>query len=225
MKRVIAAAVILTTTLACTDDRVTFSRGPLGPASYEVRVSAGGEGSDVDEQHRATLRISPRGDGARFTLRSSPTELVTADLSILEDGSADLRRVRGAPIEGSRQTELASLVGQLNPPLPTRPVRLGDGWSSTQRITTRLLSAALRTRLRMVRFRRVADMDGAEFAGAVTGRLRVTDGARVLDGELTGRTEIVWAVRSGRVAAAETRLVWALSDGSRVTLQTSVTPR
>jgi hypothetical protein len=225
MKRIVAVAVLLAATVACTDDRVTFARGPLGPASYEVRVSAGGEGSDLDEQHRATLRISPQADGARFTLRSSATQVVTADLSILEDGSADLTRVRGAPVEGSGQTELASLVGQLNPPLPTRPVRLGDGWSSTQRITTRVLSAALRTRLRMVRFRRIAGMDGAELAGAVTGRLRVTDGARVLDGELTGRTEIVWAVRSGRVAAADTRLVWELSDGSRVTLQTSVQPR
>lgn len=227
MKRLVAGALTLAALAAltaCSDDRVTFARGPLGPASYEVEVRAAGEGSGLDEEHRATLRVTPRGsDAARFTLRGSAGEDVTADISLLEDGSVDLTRVRGAPVQG--QTELASLVGQLNPPLPQRPVRLGDTWSSTQRITTRSLSASLRTELRMVRFRRIAEMDAAELSGDVSGRLRVTDGSRVLDGELTGVTEIVWAVHNGRVAAANTELVWVLSDGSRVTLQTSVEPR
>lgn len=220
-----AACVLCLGAVACTDDRVTFARGPLGPANYEVEVRATGDEADVDERHRATLRVDPRDDGARFTLRTTPGELVTADVTFLEDGTVDLTRVRGAPVEGSGQTELASLVGQLNPPLPRRPVRLGESWSSTQRITTKSLSASLRTELRMVRFRRIANTDGAELAGDVTGRLRVTDGPRILDGELTGETRIVWAVRRGRVAAADTELVWALSDGSRVTLQTSVEPR
>jgi hypothetical protein len=223
---VLALGFLAGSSAGCSDDRVTFSRGPLGPASYEVEVRAAGEGSGLDEEHRATLRIEPRGsDAARFTLRSAGGEDITADLSFLDGGRVDLTRVRGAPVQGSGQTELASLVGQLNPPLPTRPVRLGDSWSSTQRITTRALSASLRTELRMVRFRRIAEMDAAELAGDVTGRLRVTDGARVLDGELTGKTEILWAVRSGRVAAADTELVWGLSDGSRVTLETTVEPR
>lgn len=219
------AMLAVLVTVACTDDRVTFARGPLGPANYEVEVRASGDESDLDERHSATLAIEPREEGARFSLRTSPGELVTADLRLLPDGSVDLTRVRGTPVEGSGQTELASLAGQLNPPLPRRPVRLGDSWSSTQRITTQALSASLRTRLRMVRFRRIAGMDGAEFAGEVTGRLRVTEAARVLEGTLTGRTKIVWAVRSGRVASADTRLVWELSDGTRVTLETSVQPR
>ncbi len=223
-----AAAVIvvfLLSAAACTDDRVTFSRGPLGPASYQVEVIARGDTSGLDERHSATLRIAPLGEGARFTLRTSPGEIVTADLELLDDGSVDLQRVRGVTVEGAGQTELASLVGQLNPPLPKRRVRLGDSWSSTQRITTRALSASLRTELRMVRFRRVASTDAAELTGDVTGRLRVTDAARVLSGELVGRTKILWAVRSGRVAAADTQLLWELSDGTRVTLQTSVEPR
>jgi hypothetical protein len=228
MKRLVCTVALLAllgSAVGCTDDRVIFARGPLGPASYEVEVRAQGEASDLDVEHRATLRIDPRTQGARFTLRTSPGAIVTADLSLLPDGSVDLQRVRGAAVEGSGQTELASLVGQLAPPLPQRPVRLGDSWSNTQRISTKALAASLRTRLRMVRFRRIAEIDAAELAGEITGRLQVTDATRVLVGELTGHTKIVWAVRSGRVAAADTELVWELSDGSHVTLQTSVEPR
>ncbi len=226
MKRVVTLlAALAVLAAACTDDRVTISRGPLGPASYEVQVVARGDTSGLDERHSATRRIAPLGEGARFTLRTSPGEIVTADLELSDDGSVDLQRVRGVTVEGAGQTELASLVGQLNPPLPERRVRLGDSWSSTQRITTKALSASLRTQLRMVRFRRVASIDTAELVGEVTGRLRVTDAARVLSGELAGRTKILWAVRSGRVASADTELLWELSDGTRVTLQTSVEPR
>lgn len=220
---VVAALALLFA--ACSDDRVALGRGPLGPASYEVEVQASGDVGDLDALHRATLRIDPlEDDGARFVLRTSPGEIVTADLTLSADGALDLQRVRGAPVESSRQTELASLVGQLNPPLPTRPVRLGERWSSTQRITTRALSASLRTELRMVRFRRIAGTDAAELRGDVTGRLRVSEAGRVLSGELVGNTTIVWAVRSGRVAAADTELLWELSDGSRVSLRTTVEP-
>jgi hypothetical protein len=208
----------------CTDDRVTLERGPLGPARYEVAVRAEDNEGDLDEEHRATLRVDPRTEGATFALRATGGRLVTADLRILEDGSVDLRRVRGAPVQGSGQTELASLVGQLNPPLPDDPVRLGERWSSTQRITTRALAASLNTELRMVRFRRVASTDAAELVGEVSGRLRVNDPTRVLEGRLGGTTRIVWAVRAGRVVEAETSLNWSLSDGNTVTLDTTVRP-
>ncbi|MEX2393647.1 MAG: hypothetical protein WD826_04100 [Actinomycetota bacterium] len=212
--------VLLVLITSCTDDRITFARGPLGPASYEVTAQASGE-SDERQEHTATLRVEPATDGARLVLRSS-AGVVTADLSVAADGSVDLTRVRGAAFESGGQTELASLVGQLNPSLPDEPVRLGEPWSSTQRITTRALAASLETELRIVRFRRVASTDAAELRGDVTGRLRVNDPTRPLDGSLTGSTRIVWAVEAGRVVEADTELIWTLSDGTRVTLATSV---
>ncbi len=225
MKRAVALICCAIVTASCADDRVSFERGPLGPASYEVVVSARGNVGAQAERHRATLRVQPRTSGATLTLRTTEGEELTADLEVLGDGSVDLARVRGTSVVSSEQTELASLVGQLNPPLPGRPVRLGDRWSSTQRITTKTLSASLRTSLQMVGFRRMASTDAAELVGEVSGRLRVNGIARSLDGRLDGDTKIVWAVRAGRVVAADTNLVWSLSDGNRVTLQTSVRPR
>jgi hypothetical protein len=225
MKRALAVLLSLFALASCTDDRISFSRGPLGPAAYEVEVRAAGVEGAGAERHHATLRVLPRAEGARFTLRTTGGDVVTADLEILSSGAVNLTRIRGAPVEGSGQTELASLVGQLNPPLPDEAVRLGQRWASTQRITTKALSARLRTELRMVRFRRMASTDAAELVGNVTGRLRVRDPSRVLQGRLTGETTIVWAVRAGRVVAATTDLVWSLSDGNRVTLHTSVNPR
>jgi hypothetical protein len=225
MKRALAVLLSLFALASCTDDRISFARGPLGPAAYEVEVQAAGVAGAGAERHQATLRVLPRAEGARFTLRTTRGDVVTADLEILSSGSVNLTKIRGASVEGSGQTELASLVGQLNPPLPERAVRLGQRWASTQRITTKALSASLRTELRMVRFRRVAETDAAELIGNVTGRLLVRDPSRVLEGRLTGDTTIVWAVRAGRVVAATTDLVWSLSDGNRVTLHTSVRPR
>jgi hypothetical protein len=224
MKRAALLSCCALALASCTDDRIAFARGPLGPASYEVTVNASEDANPGAEEHRATLRVEPRRGGASFALRAPQGSVVTADLRILEDGSVDLARVRGSQSEGSGQTELASLVGQLNPPLPNQAVRLGERWSSTQRITTRTLSATLATSLRIVRFKRIASTDAAELVGDVSGRLRVDDGRRVLEGTLTGDTRIVWAVRAGRVVAADTELVWALSDGNRVTLETSVQP-
>src|SRR5688572_7224741 len=150
MKRIVCVGLIALAASSCVDDRVEIVRGPLGPASYEVEVDAEG-GPDVPRaRHRATLRIDPSDDGAKFALRTQGGGLVTAEMRFARDGSVDLVRVRGAPV-GSGQTELASLVGQLNPPLPDGPVRLGDRWSSTQRISTRALQASLNTSLRMVR--------------------------------------------------------------------------
>jgi hypothetical protein len=187
-------------------------------------VKASNTATKGAETHHATLRVAPSPGGARFDLRSG-NDRVTADLRLGRNGSVDLERVHGASVQAGRQTELASLVGQLNPPLPPRAVRLGQHWSSTQRITTETLSALLRTRLRMVRFRRVASTDAAEFVGDIIGLLRVNDAGRVLQGRLTGDVTILWAVRAGRVVSATTNVVWTLSDGNRVTLSTSVQPR
>lgn len=215
----LVCAVLLLTVAACTDDRVTLRRGPLGPASYELRVHAQ---SESDQVHSATLDITPADDGADFALKTTEGEFLTAELRFGRDGSANLARVRGGVTSGQ---ELASLVGQLNPPLPSTPVRLGKRWSSAQRITTQTLRALLRTTLRIVRFTRVASTDAAELVGDVSGTLRVTGGARVLEGRLSGTTRIVWAVDAGRVVAADTDLVWTLGSGNRVTLGTVVRPR
>ena len=212
---------VLLSSSACTDDRVTLQRGPLGPASYELRVRAQGQASETEE-HEATLAITPADGGANFALRTTEGELLTAELRFGPDGSANLARVRGGVTSGQ---ELASLVGQLNPPLPSTPVRLGKRWSSAQRISTQTLRALLRTTLRIARFRRVASTDAAELVGDVSGTLRVTGGSRVLTGRLSGKTRIVWAVDAGRVVAADTDLVWTLTDGNRVTLATQVRPK
>jgi hypothetical protein len=218
----LALCVALVALASCTDDRVTLARGPLGPASYEVHVRAQGQSGTRAEEHQATMTVTPADGGANFSLRTTEGEFLTAELRVASDGSANLARIRGGVSSGQ---ELASLVGQLNPPLPASPVRLGKRWSSSQRITTRTLSALLRTSLRMVSFRRVAGTDAAELVGDVSGRLRVTGGTRVLSGRLSGTTKIVWAVRAGRVVAADTNLVWTLGDGSRITLDTIVRPR
>jgi hypothetical protein len=218
----IVCAALLVAATACTDDRVTLRRGPLGPASYELRVHAQGQPRDDVEEHLATLAITPADDGANFVLRTTEGEFLTAELRFGTDGSANLARVRGGVTSGQ---ELASLVGQLNPPLPSTPVRLGKRWSSAQRITTQTLRALLRTTLRIVRFTRVASTDAAELVGDVSGTLRVTGGSRPLSGRLSGHTRIVWAVDAGRVVAADTDLVWTLGDGNRVTLGTVVRSR
>ena len=223
MRRFLALIVLCALAFAsCTDDRVTLRRGPLGPASYELRVRAQGQPRDETEEHRATLAITPADGGANFALRTTEGEFLTAELRFGPDGAANLARVQGGVTSGQ---ELASLVGQLNPPLPSTPVRLGKRWSSAQRITTETLRAILRTTLRIVRFRRVASTDAAELVGDVSGTLRVSGGSRILTGRLSGTTTIVWAVDAGRVVAADTDLVWTLADGNRVTLGTMVRPR
>lgn len=219
-----AAAVLLMLILqACVDDRVSFERGPLGPASYEVTVTASNDASEDVQEHVASLRVEQRAEDARLTLRSDGG-LVTVDLDVEPDGSANLARLRGAPSDTSSSTELASLAGQLNPPLPSGPVRIGDSWSSTQKISTKVLAASLQTELRLRRFTRVASTDAASFIGEVSGSLKVTEGATALQGQLEGTTRILWAVEAGRVVEADTDLLWTLSDGSEVELSTRVRP-
>ena len=224
VRRLCAAGscIALVSVAACTDDRVNLVRGPLGPASYEVHVRALEQAGDQAEEHLATLRVEPRDTGAAFAMRTAEGDTLTAEIQVTPDGSVNLARIRGGVTSGQ---ELASLVGQLNPPLPSRPVRLGRRWARTQRITTKTLAAQLTTTLRIVRFRRVASTDAAELMGDVAGQLRIRGAVRELSGRLSGSTTINWAVRAGRMVSAETHLVWALSDGSRVRLDTSVRPR
>jgi hypothetical protein len=223
MRRFIGVAcVALLLPTACTDDRVALVRGPLGPASYEVHVRALDQAGEEAEEHFGTLRVEPRDSGAAFEMRTPGGDTLTAEIHVASNGSVNLARIRGGVTSGQ---ELASLVGQLNPPLPDRPVRLGRRWSRTQRITTDALAAQLTTTLRVVRFRRVASTDAAELTGDVAGQLRIKGPVRELSGRLTGTTTIDWAVRAGRMVSADTVLVWTLSDGSRVQLETSVSPR
>lgn len=224
MKRLLVILALLAAA-GCRDDQVVLTRGPLGPASYEVEVAAVGVTTDVQEHRSATLQITPRSDHADFTLRTKSGESITAELRRLDDGSVDLQRVRGMPVDRSGEAELASLVGQLAPPLPRDPVRIGERWASIQRIRTNTLEATLRTELGIARFRRVASTDAAQLEGTVSGKLSTTSTAGILAGTLRGRTSIAWAVRSGRVVAADTTLVWTLSSGDRVTLETRVRPR
>lgn len=225
MKVFAAAVATALLAVACADDQVVLERGPLGPASYEVEVTAEGEATDFSEHRTATLRITPRDRHADFTLRTETGDVITAQLRRMPDGSVNLERVRGAPVDRSGEAELASLVGQLAPPLPRESVRIGERWSSSQNIATSTLRATLRTELGISRFRRIDSTDAAELVGRVTGRLRTSGEAGVLSGTLEGRTEISWAVRAGRVVAADTELVWTLQGGDQVKLETSVRPR
>ena len=212
--------------VACTDDQVFLSRGPIGPARYRVEVQAEGSVAEIILNREASLRVDPRPDGAALTLRprSEGAKIINADIRLLPDGSVQLNRVRGASVAGTGQTDLASIAGQLNPPLPSERVRIGEEWSSTQRITTQTLRASLRTRLHIVRFTRISEVDAAEFEGPVSGRLRTTGASGTFEGQLSGSTRIVWAVEAGRVMSADTSLVWTLSTGDRVTLDTIVEP-
>ncbi len=209
---------------ACADDRVKLARGPIGPARYEVEARASGNVPAVHAFRRARLTVAKATSGASIVLRPSGGDTIRAVLYVLEDGTVLLSRVRGAPGGSAGQTDLASLAGQLTPPLPKKPVRLGKRWSSTQKITTSTLTTSLHTVMRIVRFRRMAGTDSAQFAGDITGQLRTTSPRGVFAGRLRGRTEIAWAVRAGRVVAADTHLVWTLETGERVTLETRVRP-
>ncbi len=227
MKRLLALLLCLAAcAVACADDQVVLRRGPIGPARYHVEVQAEGPVAEITVKRSATLRIDLRPRGAALTLRPGGpnAKVINADIRLLPDGSVALDRIRGASVAGSGQTDLASLAGQLNPPLPSQRVRIGEEWSSTQRITTETLRASLRTKLHIVRFRRISAVDAAEFEGVVSGRLSTTGESGTFEGRLSGRTRIVWAVDAGRVMSADTSLLWTLSSGEHVTLDTVVEP-
>ena|SRR5581483_2756860 len=224
MKRLLVTVLALALLAAgCSDDRVRLQRGPIGPAHYEVEVRAIGNALGLHTYRRADLKVTVRPQGAVFRLRPDVGSTITADVLLLQDGSVFLERVRGA---GSGvEADLASLVGQLNPSLPKSSVRLGQHWSSTQRIKTSTLVARLRSVFRIVRFRRIAGQDAADFAGNITGRISTTNPRGTFSGTLSGHAEIAWAVRAGRVVEAQTDLVWTIAPADRVTLATRVSPR
>ena len=225
MKRLAAIVLlVMLTALACTDDRVALRRGPLGPASYRVAVTASGRGTAGSEHRSATLTVAPNLGGASFTLQTAAHEVIQAQLQRLPDGVLTLANVRATAIANPGSTELASLVGQLDPPLPPHRVRIGDRWSSTRKISTDTLSATLQTNLRIIRYRRIAGTDAAELEGNVRGQLSATGDAGTRRGQITGTTLIDWAVGAGRVASADTRLLWTLDTGERVALDTQVRP-
>jgi hypothetical protein len=225
MKRL--AAIVLLATLvfaSCSDDRIELRRGPLGPASYRVTVKATGQGTKSTEHREATMSVAPTASGASFTLQTASREVIQAQLQRRADGSLVLADVRGASVGNPGQTELASLVGQLDPPLPDTRVRIGDQWSSTRKISTGSLTATLQTNLRIVRYRRIAGIDAASLEGVVRGQLQATSLTGVRTGAISGTTHIDWAVDAGRVVAADTQLVWTLDAGGRVVLSTIVRP-
>lgn len=224
MRQRAVIVLLLTLAVACSDDRVALHRGPLGPARYRVDVTATGQGTQSSEHRSADLTVSPNESGASFTLETEAKEVIAAQLQRQPDGTIVLGDVRGTSIRDPRQTELASLVGQIDPPLPLRRVRIGDRWSRTRKISTDTLSATLRTLLRIVRYRRIAETDAAELQGSVRGRLQATGDGGVRAGTIVGTTTIAWAVGPGRVVSADTRLVWTLNTGDRVVLSTRVRP-
>jgi hypothetical protein len=224
MKRLLVTLVCLgVLATACTSDDVRLRRGPLGPAHYEVEVRANGNAAGLSTYRRADLRVRAVPQGAVLRLRAETGNVITADVLLPTDGSVFLERIRGT---GSAvEADLASLVGQLNPSLPKHPVRLDQHWSSSQRIRTASLVASLHSVFRIVRFRRIAGTDTADFAGEITGRLRTTNPRGTFSGTLAGHTEIAWSLRAGRVVTAETNLVWTIENADRVTLETRVRPR
>ena len=224
MKPLAGVVLLLVLGLACTDDRIALQRGPLGPARYRVDVTATGQSTKTPERRSAALTVSPNESGASFTLETATKEVIAAQLRRQPDGTIVLDDVRGTSIRDPRQTELASLVGQIDPPLPLRRVRIGDRWSRTRKISTDTLSATLRTLLHIVRYRRIAETDAAELQGSVHGRLQATGETGVRAGSIVGTTRIAWAVEAGRVVSADTRLVWTLDTGDRVVLSTRVRP-
>jgi hypothetical protein len=224
MKRIFVTLVLIgLVCTACGSDRVRLARGSLGPAHYEVEVRATGASVGLHTFRRADLLVHAEPQGAVFRLRAAGGVAISADVLLGPDGSVFLERVRGA---GSGvEADLASLVGQLSPSLPKRPVRLGEHWSSSQRINTSSLETSLHTVFHIVRFRRLAGQDTADFAGDISGRVRTTNPRGTFSGTLVGHTEVAWSVRAGRVVMAQTSLVWTIVNAGRVTLDTVVRPR
>lgn len=223
MKRLLAVLSLLAF-CSCVDDRVSLRRGPLGPATYDVELGVSGGSGVRDEEVVADMRVENTEDGARLRLAVEGADPILAELRREPTGQLRLDSVQGVPPRSAGEADLASLVGQLDPPLPRKAVRLRDTWSSTRRIETETLRSVLRSRLRIVRFRRVGGTDAAELHGTVTGTLRTSGQAGVFEGEVSGRTTISWALSPGRVAESETTLVWTIRDVGRLVVHTIVRP-
>ncbi len=225
MSRLILPVAILVVLASCVSDEVSLVRGPLGPATYEVELSVAGSPAIHAESVQATLAVQEGDAGATLTLTVPGEGPITAELRRKPGGRLDLESVQGVSPSSAGEADLASLVGQLDPPLPEEAVRLGERWSATRRITTDILRASLRSDLRLVRFRRLGGTDAGEIVGDVSGRLRTDGPSGTFEGTVTGTTRIFWALRPGRVVASETDLVWRIEGTGEIRLRSVVQPR
>lgn len=227
MRRIVGPAVGVLVALAasCASDAVSLVRGPLGPASYEVELAVAGGPAVHAESVEAIMAVEEGDTGATLTLVVAGEDPVTAELRRAAGGRLDLESVQGVSPDSAGEADLASLVGQLDPPLPESPVRLGERWSATRRISTDILRASLRSDLRLIRFRRLGGTDAAQIAGDVSGTLRTDGPSGTFEGTVTGTTRIVWALRPGRVVASETELLWRIDGTGEIRLRSVVQPR
>lgn len=220
----VAALLVLVTATACTDDRVTLTRGDLGPAAYEVRLDVSGESAVAPQPIDARLEVSRRGEGAILELTVDGSDPILAELERLPSGRLELETVEGVSPRSAGEADLASLVGQLDPPLPPEPVRIGEAWSQSQGIDTESFDAELTSRLRITGFRRIRGSDVAELAGTITGELHATGPGGDFEGTVSGDTRISWALDPGRLAASDTRLVWQIPGVGEVGLDSVLRP-
>lgn len=216
--------LLLLAVTACTDDRIALTRGSLGPATYDVRLAVSGESAVATEPVDARLEVSRRGEGATLELTVAGTEPILAELERLPSGRLDLETVEGVSPSSAGEADLASLVGQLDPPLPPEPVRIGEPWSQSQGIDTETLDAQLTSRLRIEGFGRIEGFDVAELSGEITGELRAAGPGGDFEGTVSGDTRISWALDPGRLAASDTRLTWEIPDVGDVILESVVRP-
>lgn len=218
----LAAVALLAT--ACADDRVRLERGPLGPARYRVELGVSGGAALRSEEVEASLEVTTVAEGASLHLAVSGEDPIVAEVKRDASGRLVLDTVQRVPPSSAGEADLASLVSQLDPPLPATPVRLGQRWSSTRSIGTESLQAELTARLRIVRFRRVGGADAADIRGSVSGRLRALGATGFFEGSVDGTTSIAWSLDHGRLASSRTELVWTIPDVGRVVVRTSVEP-
>ncbi len=224
MARVCALIAALAVVVSCNDGRVRLERGSLGPASYRVRVAVSGGPAPRPDAVRARLSVQDGPDGTTLRLAVAGQPSVVTELRRTSSGRLSLETVEGVSPSSAGEADLAATIGQLDPPLPRRAVAIRDAWSSTRRISTETLEATLTSRLRIVRFRRVAGQDTAEIQGSVRGRLRTKEPSARFRGSVSGETKIFWALGAGRLAASDTRLVWRIPNLEPVSLETAVEP-
>lgn len=227
MRRLVAVMLLVAPlwATACGDDRISLDRGPLGPASYRIDLRVDGDLVIRPEKVSAVLEVVERPGHTELGLGVAGEEPVVAELRRRPDGGVTLDAVEGISPSSAGEADLASIVGQLDPPLPARPLRLGEPWSADRHISTDTLDAVLSSELQLVGFRRVAGADAVELAGRIRGELEATGAAGALEGTVSGRTKIAWMPEAGRVVASETRLVWRIPGAGELVLHTRVQPR
>lgn len=225
LRPIIPVALLVLAASSCLSDAVALGRGPLGPARYEVDLEVTGDATVREEAVSAELEIVERPRGATLRLVVEGDEPLVAEVDRLASGRLTLDTVQGVSPPSAGEADLASLVTQLDPPLPGGRVALRDAWTRTRRITTDTLDARLRSRLRTLGFRRVAGHDSVEIGGEVSGRLRTEGPAGSFSGRVSGETRFTWLVDEGRLGTSETVLRWSISDSGDLVVRTSIRPR